>query len=876
MCETGYHALWARAGSLPIACVTELEFLLRPMPVTNAPSESTPASRPQRPSPTALALRLIEPAVPLPEAVRLQARLLSVLLIALLLLIVLGIGTFYAALASRNPLPGLTFPITAFGAALLVLAYGLNRQGRYALAAGLTIAVTAVGVWAAVIANRDGIAGNPLIILYVLLSVLLSSLLLSPRATAFIAAAHLLGILAAPAFVPGFTSAILVNSLLFVSFTALVTVVGGALRHRSLVQLDAQAGALRESEQRFRVLFAASPDAVLLIDPHDPRADWPIVDCNAAACQMNGFTRAELLGQSVDILNASPGNPPERAAYLERLRREPVVHLETSRKHKTGTVFPIEVSTSVIILAGREMVLGIDRDITERKRVELALRESEAHQRALFEDSPVSLWEEDFSAVKQRLAALRQEGVEDIAAYLTAHPETVAECASLVKVTDVNRATLKLYGAASQADLLQNLGRIFGGVTLNAFREELVQIAQGRTEFEREGLNQTLTGELLHIGLRWSAVPGYADTLAKVLVSITDITARRRAEETLHATNAQLTTWVSELEERTREMAILNDMVSLFQTCRAPEEAYGIVGKMAPGLFAGQGGALAIVHPSRNLVETVANWGDPNCVANVFQVDDCWALRRAQPHLVLDSQSGLTCQHLTVVPPAYICVPLFAQGDVLGCFHVNAGAGQLSDQKQQLAKTVADAIALSLANLRLRESLRQQSIIDLLTGLFNRRYMEETLEREVRRCARAQRPLSVILLDLDRFKTFNDTHGHAAGDVLLGALGSFLRSHVRAEDIACRYGGEEFTLILPDSSLEAAAQRAELLRVGVNTLRVEYGGRIIGPVTISLGVASFPEHGPSGTVALRVADEALYRAKHEGRDRVVVATLPAT
>ena len=844
------------------------------MTVPDTPSESAVSSRSQRQSLTAFALRLIEPAVTLPEPVRFQARLLSGLLLALLSLIVVGIGTVSVALGSSNALAGLTFPITIFSAGMLLLAYWLNRVGRYTQAASLTIAVTALGVWAAVIANRNGLAGNPFLILYVLLSVLLSSLLLSPRVTVLIAAAHLVGIVAAPVFVPGFTPAVLVNTVLFVSFTALVAVVGSGLWHRSLAQLDAQTPALRESEQRFRVLFAASPDAVLLIDPHNPSVAWPIVDCNEAACHMNGFTREELLGQPIDILNASQGSPQEREAYLERLRREQVLHLETFHKRKDGTVFPVEVSTSLIMLMGQQLVLGIDRDITGRRRAEQALRDSEAHQRALFEDSPVSLWEEDFSAVKQRLDALRQQGVGDIEDYLTAHPETVVECANLVKVTDVNRATLKLYGAASLAELLQNLGLIFGTVTNYTFREELVHIVRGHTEFEREGLSRTLTGELLNISLRWSAVPGYEVSLAKVLVSITDSTRRRRAEEALNATNAQLTTWVGELEERTREMALLNDMVSLFQTCHTPQEAYDIVGKMAPSLFAGKGGALAIVHPSRDLVETVANWGDPNHMVSVFQVDDCWALRRAQSYLVLDSRSGLNCQHLVDVPPAYICVPLFAQGDVLGCFHVNASAGQLSDQKQQLAKTVADAIALSVANLRLRENLRQQSIIDLLTGMFNRRYMEETLEREVRRCARAQRPLSVILLDLDHFKSFNDTHGHAAGDVLLGALGSFLRSHVRAEDIACRYGGEEFTLIMPDSSLAATAQRAELLRVGVNTLRVEYGGQIIGPLTISLGVASFPEHGSSGADVLRVADEALYRAKHEGRDRVVVAALP--
>jgi diguanylate cyclase (GGDEF)-like protein len=149
--------------------------------------------------------------------------------------------------------------------------------------------------------------------------------------------------------------------------------------------------------------------------------------------------------------------------------------------------------------------------------------------------------------------------------------------------------------------------------------------------------------------------------------------------------------------------------------------------------------------------------------------------------------------------------------------------------------------------------------------------MEESLEREVRRSARSGGPLGIVMLDIDHLKAFNDAHGHPAGDALLAALGAFLRAHVRAEDIACRYGGEEFTLILPDASLEATRERAEEIRDRIGKLVVPYRGGSLGPVTLSLGVAGFPQHGAVGQDILLVADAALYRAKHEGRDRVVVA-----
>jgi len=173
------------------------------------------------------------------------------------------------------------------------------------------------------------------------------------------------------------------------------------------------------------------------------------------------------------------------------------------------------------------------------------------------------------------------------------------------------------------------------------------------------------------------------------------------------------------------------------------------------------------------------------------------------------------------------------------------------------------------------EQLRDQSVRDYLTGLFNRRYLEETLAREVRRAERAHAPLGVIMIDLDHFKQFNDTYGHAAGDVLLREMGGLLRRSLRESDIACRYGGEEFTLIMPDSPLSVVQERAERIRLEARQLRLESDGLPLKPVSLSIGVAVFPEHGRSGDAVLQASDAALYRAKREGRDRVVVAALSA-
>jgi diguanylate cyclase (GGDEF)-like protein len=159
-----------------------------------------------------------------------------------------------------------------------------------------------------------------------------------------------------------------------------------------------------------------------------------------------------------------------------------------------------------------------------------------------------------------------------------------------------------------------------------------------------------------------------------------------------------------------------------------------------------------------------------------------------------------------------------------------------------------------------------------LTGLFNRRYMEESVDRELRRAQRRGMPLGVIMIDIDHFKRFNDTFGHAAGDTLLREMGGLLQQHTRGEDIACRYGGEEFTLVLLEASAEDTEQRAALLREEAGRLRVEYGHQPLGNITISVGVAVFPDHGGTVETLLKSADAALYRAKAGGRDRVMVAT----
>jgi diguanylate cyclase (GGDEF)-like protein len=206
---------------------------------------------------------------------------------------------------------------------------------------------------------------------------------------------------------------------------------------------------------------------------------------------------------------------------------------------------------------------------------------------------------------------------------------------------------------------------------------------------------------------------------------------------------------------------------------------------------------------------------------------------------------------------------------LLSCATQGREAGDL-EAKQRLALAIAENLALALANVKLRETLQSQAIRDPLTGLYNRRYLEETMDRELHRARRQKTSLGVVLMDLDHFKDFNDTFGHAAGDALLSALGDLMKARVREEDIACRYGGEEFLLVMPGTTLAATQHRADQLRRAVKTLQVGWRDQLLESPTISLGVAVFPNHGATAQEVIAAADAALYRAKQAGRDRVEI------
>lgn len=289
-----------------------------------------------------------------------------------------------------------------------------------------------------------------------------------------------------------------------------------------------------------------------------------------------------------------------------------------------------------------------------------------------------------------------------------------------------------------------------------------------------------------------------------------------------------------------------------------------------PILFPQSTGGVFLVNDHNTPMSVLAHWGKALPNRLLFAFGHCWVLRSGKPYPIIANQPCLHCnpQHLGVTDES-ICIPMAAQGKATGLFYLSSATQP--DFYQQLAAMTAEQIALALANLQLREQLKYDSIRDPLTQLFNRRYLEESLTREMHRATRDQQPISVILLDVDHFKCFNDTYGHQAGDSVLQAVAKVLVSQVRSSDIVCRYGGEEMIIVLPNTSLEIAYQRAENIRNAVQALQLKADGTKLPQVTISLGIAVFSEHGKTSEALVRQADAALYRAKANGRNRTEIA-----
>lgn len=440
----------------------------------------------------------------------------------------------------------------------------------------------------------------------------------------------------------------------------------------------------------------------------------------------------------------------------------------------------------------------------------------------------------------------------------------------------VNQALCAMLGY-TEAELL---ARAFQDIThpddLKADLAHVQELIDGKAEtYRMEKRYFRKAGETITVQLDVAVLRDEQRRPVHFISQIQDVTLRKEAEAALRESNARLAQGLSRLTEQNREITVLGELGETLQSCETLEEIAAPIRNLAPDLFPEYFGCFYLMHPSGNFLDPVAGWGGALASTQVFPPESCWAIRKGELRWT-DAKDGLRCRHLhqPESSPLALCVPMNAQGDTLGLLFVQPRSGQIGDQEarrdlERLAAMTADRIGIAIANIQLRVKLRQQSIRDPLTGLFNRRYLEETLPREVSRSRREESHLAVLMIDVDHFKSFNDTYGHDVGDNVLRYIGRTLARQCRESDLACRYGGEEFALVLPLTTQDQAMAKAEQIRQDIRQLEQTQTAVVPKPVTISVGLAMCPADCVTAETLLELADQALYRAKREGRDRVV-------
>ncbi|MFA0655778.1 MULTISPECIES: sensor domain-containing diguanylate cyclase [unclassified Vibrio] len=326
------------------------------------------------------------------------------------------------------------------------------------------------------------------------------------------------------------------------------------------------------------------------------------------------------------------------------------------------------------------------------------------------------------------------------------------------------------------------------------------------------------------------------------------------------------------IRQRTHEIELMHRLATMLAACSNMVEAQQIVSDILPRILGQVNGSVSLMRASRNQLVTQLDWGEtwPGSVS--FAPEECWSLRKGRAHLSNNDFHSLTCGHMHEMDNNQtLCIPLTAHGNTIGIMHLYFGQGDIKIDPiiEQLAFSVSEHLGLALANLSLQEKLRSQALSDPLTGLFNRRFFEQKLEEHSMNSPTSEQPLSLLMLDLDHFKRFNDNFGHDAGDFVLKEISALLKQSVSEDEIACRLGGEELAVLLPHYSMQEATEFGQTLCDTVRSMHLEHKGLSLGQLGVSIGVATYPKPASDTESLVKMADNALYMAKDMGRSRVV-------
>lgn len=460
--------------------------------------------------------------------------------------------------------------------------------------------------------------------------------------------------------------------------------------------------------------------------------------------------------------------------------------------------------------------------------------------------------------------------------------------------SDQERALVARIASLSQAKVLEmdssirlkRAGKTQAAIDAVASQKGKLLMDELRTQFGRQihvlaEQRKVLRDELTST-LGYNSALGIGAALASLVVIVATVlivtrSLNKQAEvanqsQLLAENNALL---AKQSAVRAERLSVAAEMLHALDSVKAPSELARMLPVFLRKLLPDTAGAVYLYRNSRDALELNASWNLTDTAPPTIARDECWCLRLGKMH-VATAQHDLFCDHGTPWIGKYAsqtCVPMISQGDVVGVLMVLDDRHEDNQSDSMHIIALAEQLSLAISNVSLRDTLRHQSTVDPLTGLYNRRFFDESLKRELARAQRSQSACSVVMIDLDHFKRVNDTYGHEGGDLVLKAASHGILQRVRASDVVCRYGGEELVLMLPDCSAEEAQKCAEGIRSSIGGIVIEHAGQTISGISASFGVAQWPGHGDGEQALLSAADRALYAAKKGGRNQVMVADI---